>query len=720
MSDDNNKNTDLSYSTFLEDHQADPIMITRGPLRYTLPRRVFSWVEDNAVTNCYNCDKSFNIIIRKHHCRFCGKIFCSTCSDFVASIPQELLSDDAKKGTWNEYITSFISAKDNKQKVCGPCKNIIEQIESVKKTIELFIILDLDIKDLKKAGKVCKIWHNASNYILSIFREIQYKIPGCEYSPLEKKLLWNNAVYLTGHNKYILHLLKTMNTSTLSTDGQGEKITMLIKSKRKISCWTTMCARNCKEELTSFNCIDLLSHSFKQLGNNSLLRSIALGFLENPKRCCNRELLCYMPLLVYYLKYNDGAVADFLIKRCMRDVELLTSLYWEINLYPPESHKQQSHVKIFDRFKVLKKDKKYEEIFLNIIEGHSFTSILEMISKSICEEKKSYDDIKDSFQLKTPLTSPININDKITSIQFEKIKIKNSATKPMIVPCNTESGQIVNILYKKEDVRKDQIILNLIYLVDMILKRDENIDLGLITYNVLPIGKNTGIVEIVENCDTLYYIQEKLQCSILNYILEENIDSTVKDIRGKFVKSTAAGCVITYLFGVGDRHLDNVMVTKSGKLFHIDFGYILGCDPVMNDPGIRITNEMIDALGGLSSKLYLYFTELCTRIFNCLRRNMDIFLNILVLLPNISDVKLTEQQIMDLIIRRFIPGEKDLDAELHLVNQLEKQSYVDKVKDWFHYHSKEKTMSSAMNRLSSAVSSLIQSKRVEDKLYNFE
>lgn len=359
-----------------------------------------------------------------------------------------------------------------------------------------------------------------------------------------------------------------------------------------------------------------------------------------------------------------------------------------------------------NKLKNLSKYQLHQNDCLKLLEGSTLIRTIENISKQICDENKKYEEIRDTFKIKNSLTYPFG-NHKVKNIQLERIKIKNSATKPLIIPFETQNGPIVKILYKKEDVRKDQLIMNLFILADSILKKEEKLDTGLVIYNILPTGKQSGIIEIVDDCETIYHIQQNLESTILNYILEYNGDSKVKDVRDIFIKSTAAYCVLTYLFGVGDRHLDNIMITNRGQLFHIDFGYIFGNDPILTNPCIRITPEIIETLGGLSSKNYTYFVDLCSRIYNCLRKHIDIFITMSLMLPKITNISKSENEILDLLINRFLPGESQINSKLHLVNQLEKQNYVDKIKDWCHYHSKEKTVCSAMNRLTSAVTNLI-------------
>jgi len=694
------KNTDISYSIFIEQDT------NTEPLCHTIPRRVYKWVPDESVTNCYNCTKYFSFLTRKHHCRFCGKIFCGYCTVYNVHIPPELLSEDSKKGSTTEYMSSYLFTKDpTKHMVCFSCRDLINFIESVKKLINVFTVLKLDVLTLRMLGSVCKSWRNSANYILSIFREIQYKLPTDNYTKFERELLLNNINNITGHNKYMMHLIKSCEQID-----DYKRCLPYLQYKREINCKMMMCGRNCCESLTSFDIISVLCKSFMGIGYNDMLRNVILEYLA----CDDEEFICYLPLLVYNLKNDSGVIANFLIKRCLNNFTLLNALYWELQLY--SKGETNIYASVFDKLKEMLSNKTYEPSFLKIIDGCSLVRTLQDISKKICDENKKYCEIKDIFTLKKPMTNPLT-TDRICNININKIQMKVSATKPLMIPCDTIDDKVVKILYKNEEVRKDQIIMNIFKLADLILKKEEDLDLGIITYPVLPISKTSGLIDIVDNCDTIYSIQEELKSTILNYILENNGDMKVREIREKFTKSTAAFCVLTYLFGIGDRHLDNIMVTKDGKLFHIDYGYILGNDPVVRNPGIRITQSMIETMGGELSDNYKFFKKLCTRIYNCLRRNIDIFINMLLVLPKISDINLKEKDIVDELIKRFVPGENLIDAELHFDMQLEKQNYMDHVKDWCHYHSKEKTITNTMNKVSYAVSTLISTVMPDSKSF---
>ncbi len=46
------------------------------------------------------------------------------------------------------------------------------------------------------------------------------------------------------------------------------------------------------------------------------------------------------------------------------------------------------------------------------------------------------------------------------------------------------------------------------------------------------------------------------------------------------------------------------MYSVSGKVFHVDFGYILGRDPKPMPPPMKLSKEMVEAMGGTGSEQF--------------------------------------------------------------------------------------------------------------------
>jgi phosphatidylinositol 3-kinase len=253
----------------------------------------------------------------------------------------------------------------------------------------------------------------------------------------------------------------------------------------------------------------------------------------------------------------------------------------------------------------------------------------------------------------------------------------------------------------------------IIRLMNKALKDDLGMDLDIVTYDVLPISSDSGFIEMVNDCTTLYDIREKRKVTLLNYIVEMNPSIPSIEIRNRFLRSCAAYCVITFLLGIGDRHLDNIMITKSGELFHIDYGFIMGQDPKpMKTPAIRISADMIDAIGGYDTPRYFEFKELCDQIYNVLRRHVNEYACMLELLvdsrPQIEHMFATSKELIhNEITKRFCPGETYQQAKFRMHSKIDNSTnvtngYKYQVIDFFHRHNKEQTVKNLMTYTVSA------------------
>ena len=305
-----------------------------------------------------------------------------------------------------------------------------------------------------------------------------------------------------------------------------------------------------------------------------------------------------------------------------------------------------------------------------------------------------------NYKTKVSVALPVAPHKKITSILYDTAKRMASAERPYVVKMkNDHTQQVTTVAFKTDDMRRDQILLNCIRLMDIILKRElgrKNGDYKLITYHVLPTSANSGLVEFVDNAEVLEDIindpKKKRWGNINNYFLERarfihnrhlkkrnasdghlnasvaSLESIHRKMKDNFTRSLAGYCVVSYLLGVGDRHRHNIMLTHDGKIFNIDFGWCLGQDPKPFQPALRLDDFLVAGLGGKGSSRFNIFISLANTAFNVLRRHVSTFTSLL--LPLTSDYgyfggsssALDSKKLLEHMYWRYLPGTHDDEA----------------------------------------------------------
>lgn len=573
--------------------------------------------EDSTVPNCRKCNVKFTRWwTRKHHCRYCGKIFCDECS--------------------SNYRVISPRKSANKVRVCNKCAKLLD-LQSREHAMWT-IFLCLDMKTIKTLClRVCKSWFALGQKYLNQLYAIQYYQPSQPLSNEDTRLLLTNKDYLLGHRVWVLPLFRA-----------HQDISFLMQKTQTVSCETLRCSPICDFSLSTSDFLHLIFYAEMDVS----CMEVCCGHFYNVASDTEIECLVYLLVnklitlstLAYPNEHAVDPVLKLMIRIAERNARLQYVVYWEALFTDSQLliNAMENAVSLdFEQRQMLISIRKTFYGFSLINPNNIVTEINNLFKKC-------------SHICLLSCGNPVNFN----AIESNNIEIKKSKSRPVVLPLLTPGGPMCKYLFKQGDLIKDFVVCQIIDLMVFYIKRETDIKVTNTGYHVFLFNNNCALIEMVKDASTIYDIRNKLEMSILNYILDNNSNLPAAEIRRRFIDSLAVHLVITYLLGVGDRHLDNIMVHKSGHLFHIDFEYLLGDDPKIYNKTMRITYDMVDTIGGKKSKNYEEFRKKCSIVFNCLRKHTNIFITMLTVLNYYTNSKIVE-----VITQRFEPGENYLDCE---------------------------------------------------------
>ncbi|KAF7136751.1 hypothetical protein CNMCM5793_006220 [Aspergillus hiratsukae] len=478
----------------------------------------------------------------------------------------------------------------------------------------------------------------------------------------EKDLVWRFRYYLTREKRALTKFVKSVNWRDAGEAQQAVEI---------LPKWT---------EIDVDDALELLGPTF----DNTAVRSYAVDRL---RKADDDELLLYLLQLVQALKYeessrgdtegaaHDSSLANFLITRAANNFKLGSYLHWYLmvecdDTSPGTLSAQRRLFARVEYYFMAELEQVSPEHRKTLLRQGELVAVLTKIAKDIrfaretrplkIEKLKKYlkDPKNELVHIDPPLPLPLDPDVLVTGCFPEESNVFKSSLSPLHITFKTSEGRKYPILFKVgDDLRQDQLVIQIIILMDRLLQK-ENLDLKLTPYRILATNATAGAVQFVPST-SLSAVSAKYK-SVLAYLQANNPDENEplgvrKETMDTYVKSCAGYCVITYLLGVGDRHLENLLLAPDGHFFHADFGFILGRDPKPFAPMMKLCKEMVEGMGGTTSPQYLQFKQYCFTAYTTLRKSANLILNLFSLMvdANIPDIRVEPDKAVFKVKERF-------------------------------------------------------------------
>ncbi|XP_021546073.1 phosphatidylinositol 4-phosphate 3-kinase C2 domain-containing subunit gamma [Neomonachus schauinslandi] len=422
------------------------------------------------------------------------------------------------------------------------------------------------------------------------------------------------------------------------------------------------------------------------------IRKVAVQQLDN---LLNDELLEYLPQLVQAVKFEwnlESPLVQLLLHRSLQSIQIAHRLYWLLKDAQNETYFKSWYQKLlaalqFCSGKALSdefsKEKKLIKILGDI--GEKVKSASDPQRQEVL--KKEIGRLEEFFQCIKTCHLPLNPALCIKGIDRDACSYFTSHALPLKITFINANpmGKNIGVIFKAgDDLRQDMLVLQIIQVMDNIWLQ-EGLDMQMIIYRCLSTGKGQGLVQMVPDAITLAKIHRHSgligplkENTIKKWFSQHNhLKADYEKALRNFFYSCAGWCVVTFILGVCDRHNDNIMLTKSGHMFHIDFGKFLGHAQTFG--GIKrdrapfiFTSEMEYFIteGGKNPQHFQDFVELCCQAYNIVRRHSRLLLNLLEMMIHAGLPELGGIQDLKYVYNNLRPQDTDLEATSHFTKKI--------------------------------------------------